>query len=98
MVEDAMTAYDGETVDACYAVAEQDDDLDERCERASTLVVRDLIETELEANSDEEVEQLLQDVSRLLLTVRDLERVGDHAVNVAARTLYMIENDDELIY
>jgi len=98
MIEDAMTAYDGESLDACYAVAEQDDELDELCERASTLVVRDLIETELEANSDEEVEQLLQDVSRLLLTVRDLERVGDHAVNIAARTLYMIENDDELIY
>lgn len=39
-----------------------------------------------------------REVSRILLTVRDLERVGDHAVNVAARTLYMIENDDELIY
>ena len=34
----------------------------------------------------------------MLLTVRDLERVGDHAVNIAARTLYMVETDDELIY
>ncbi|MFB6271059.1 MAG: phosphate transport system regulatory protein PhoU, partial [Halobacterium sp.] len=25
-------------------------------------------------------------------------RVGDHAVNIAARTLYMVEKDDELIY
>ena len=40
----------------------------------------------------------MADVSRLLLTVRDLERVGDHAVNVAARTLYMVDNSDELIY
>ncbi|MFB6139160.1 MAG: phosphate transport system regulatory protein PhoU, partial [Halosimplex sp.] len=24
--------------------------------------------------------------------------VGDHAVNIAARTLYMVENDDQLIY
>jgi phosphate transport system protein len=44
------------------------------------------------------VDALMDDVSRLLLTIRDLERVGDHAVNIAARTLYMIENDDELIY
>jgi phosphate transport system protein len=29
---------------------------------------------------------------------RDLERVGDHAVNIAARTLYMVESDPELIY
>jgi phosphate transport system protein len=40
----------------------------------------------------------LGEVSRLLLTIRDLERVGDHAVNIAARTLYMVENSDELIY
>jgi phosphate transport system protein len=40
----------------------------------------------------------MADVSRLLLTIRDLERVGDHAVNIAARTMYMVENDDQLIY
>ena len=40
----------------------------------------------------------MTDVSRLLLTIRDLERIGDHAVNISARTLYMVENDDELIY
>jgi phosphate transport system protein len=98
MIDDAMTAYADENVEGCYGIAERDDDLDELCERASEIVVRDLIETELENNTEEEVEQLLQDVSRLLLTVRDLERVGDHAVNIAARTLYMVENDDELIY
>jgi len=98
MIEDAMAAYDEEDADGCYDIAERDDDLDSLCERASELVVRDLIETELEENTEEEVETLLQDVSRLLLTVRDLERIGDHAVNIAARTLYMVENDDELIY
>jgi phosphate transport system protein len=40
---------------------------------------------------------MMQDVHRLLLTIRDLERVGDHAVNIAARTLYMIESDPELV-
>ncbi|MFC4542376.1 phosphate signaling complex protein PhoU [Halosolutus amylolyticus] len=96
MIEDAMDAYDAEDTDACREIAERDDDLDHFAERASEIVVRDLIERELE--SPNEVERLLQDVSRLLLTIRDLERVGDHAVNIAARTLYMVENDDELIY
>ncbi|ELY95176.1 phosphate uptake regulator PhoU [Natrialba hulunbeirensis JCM 10989] len=96
MIEDAMVAYDTEDTDGCRQLAEHDDDLDHFAERASEIVVRDLIERELE--SPDEVEQLLQDVSRLLLTIRDLERVGDHAVNIAARTLYMVENDDELIY
>jgi phosphate transport system protein len=99
MVEDAMNAYADEDVDACYEVAEFDDEMDARCEDASELVIRDLIESELDDDSgDEAVERLMADVSRLLLTIRDLERVGDHAVNIAARTLYMVENDDELIY
>ncbi|WP_435155017.1 phosphate signaling complex protein PhoU [Haladaptatus sp. DFWS20] len=98
MLETTMDAYADDNTDACYAVADSDDDLDKLCERASALVVRDLIETELEENTETEIERLLQDVSRLLLTIRDLERIGDHAVNIAARTFYMVENDDELIY
>ncbi|MCD2198377.1 MULTISPECIES: phosphate signaling complex protein PhoU [unclassified Halobacterium] len=99
MVEDAMNAYADEDVDACYEIAERDDDLDEACRQASETVMRDLIETEIDAESSEaEIEALMNDVSRMLLTVRDLERVGDHAVNVAARTVYMVEKDDELIY
>ncbi|WP_049920884.1 phosphate signaling complex protein PhoU [Halopiger djelfimassiliensis] len=96
MIDEAMEAYDTENTDACRELAARDDDLDAFAERASEIVVRDLIERELD--SPDEVERLLQDVSRLLLTIRDLERVGDHAVNIAARTLYMVENDDELIY
>ena len=99
MVEDAMTAYATEDVDACYEVADRDDEVDAMCERASQIVVRDLIEREVdEESAQDDVENLLQDVSRLLLTIRDLERVGDHAVNISARTLYMVESDDELIY
>ncbi|WP_423999549.1 phosphate signaling complex protein PhoU [Haloarcula salina] len=99
MVESAMDAYAEEDPEQCYAIADIDDEVDERCERASETVVRDLIEREIDADSSEqEIEQLMADVSRLLLTIRDIERVGDHAVNIAARTLYMVENDDDLIY
>ncbi|MFB6178418.1 MAG: phosphate signaling complex protein PhoU [Halorientalis sp.] len=101
MVEDAMVAYADQDPQACFDIAERDDDIDTHCERASELVVRDLIETELDDegdSDDEDIEQFLQEVSRMLLTIRDLERVGDHAVNIAARTLYMVENDDDLIY
>ncbi|WP_435067025.1 phosphate signaling complex protein PhoU [Haloplanus sp. C73] len=101
MLQDAMEAYANEDVEACYAVADRDDEVDAMCEAASELVVRDLIESDRLADDlddDEEMETLMQDVSRLLLTIRDLERVGDHAVNIAARTLYMAENNDELLY
>jgi len=103
MLEGAMAAYAESDPDRCYAVAEADDELDAACEAASDLVVRDLIERDDlraagDGDDDDDTEATMQNVSRLLLTIRDLERVGDHAVNIAARSLYMIENDDELLY
>ncbi|MFC6975500.1 phosphate signaling complex protein PhoU [Halomicroarcula sp. GCM10025709] len=99
MIEDAMDAYSEEDPELCYTIAQTDDLIDEQCEDASEAVVRDLIERQIDADSSgTDIEQLMADVSRLLLTIRDIERVGDHAVNIAARTLYMVENDDDLIY
>jgi phosphate transport system protein len=100
MLESAMAAYADEDTERCFAVAERDEKVDAMCEAASELVVRDLIEGDYlgGGETDDDIESLMQDVSRLLLTIRDLERVGDHAVNVAARTVYMVENDDELLY
>jgi phosphate transport system protein len=98
MLDDAMTAYADEDVDACYDIAERDDELDALCETASSTIARDLIESEFGSGAaEDDVEQLIQSARRLLLTVRDLERVGDHAVNIAARTLYAVEGSDELI-
>ncbi|MEF8884079.1 MAG: phosphate signaling complex protein PhoU [Haloarculaceae archaeon] len=92
----ALEAYAEADAEAARAVAARDDDLDALCQRASERVVRDLIEDGAGADAWA-VERVMDDVSRVLLTVRDLERVGDHAVNTAARTLYMVESDPELI-
>ena len=96
LLERSLAAYETEDPAECRAVAADDDEVDALCQRASESVTRDLI-----AGTDGdgwEVERVLDDVSRVLLTIRDLERVADHAVNIAARTLYMIENDPELLY
>lgn len=99
MLADAMDAYETGDVDACYRIAARDEDLDERCRRASQAVLRHLVETDrANGRTEETLAEGLDAVSSGLLAVRDVERVGDHAVNVAARTLYMIENDDELLY
>lgn len=113
MVADAVAAYEAGDAEACREIAARDDEFDERCREASEAVVRELLEADraraeaaAEDGSDgtsdaadaEALEASLDEVSRALLAVRDLERVADHAVNVAARTLYMVENDDELIY
>jgi phosphate transport system protein len=95
MLADALTAYAEADAALSRAVAERDDDLDALCQRASERVVRDLIEHG--AAGPWEAETVLDDVSRLLLAIRDLERVGDHAVNVAARALYVAEGDSALV-
>jgi phosphate transport system protein len=98
LFERSVTAYANADTRTCRDIAAADDDLDALCQRASEGVARELIEREGGGDDAWSAERLLDDVSRMLLTIRDLERVGDHAVNVAGRTLYMAENDPTLIY
>jgi phosphate transport system protein len=94
MLADALDAYATDDEAACWAVAERDDDLDAACEAAGEAVVTELIR----AGPAVEAEPLLEATKRRLLSIRDVERVGDHAVNVAARTLYMTDHDDSLLF
>ena len=93
-LEGALTAYEQGDPQRCRDVAAADTDLDERCGAATDDLVRSLVTH----TPDDDVATTLADTKRYLLTVRDLERAGDHAVNIAARTLYMVENDAALIY
>ncbi|WP_408957818.1 phosphate signaling complex protein PhoU [Natrinema sp. 74] len=110
MFEEALEAFVTEETEPCFAVADRDDELDARCASVAERVVRTCIDlrvagvdatdgraTETDSVGDPPVSDILADVSRTLVIVRDIERVGDHAVNVAARTLYALESDDELL-
>jgi phosphate transport system protein len=94
MLAEAMDAYRDETPEIAREIADRDDNVDQLCADASEVVIEDLLRTEY----GDEGTEMLDDVSRLLLTIRDLERVADHAVNICARTVYMIDHDMELIY
>ena len=94
MLADALAAYDDGDAEAARAVAARDNEIDRLCEAAGETVVEDLIRTDY----GDDIGTILDDASRLLLTVRDLERVADHAVNVCARVVYMVEHDDALLY
>ncbi|MXR52467.1 phosphate signaling complex protein PhoU [Halovenus sp. WSH3] len=98
MVERSLAAYEASDSQQSREVVASDDQIDELCRTASETVTRDLIEREAESDGPWMVEQLLDDVTRVLLTIRDIERVGDHAVNIAARTYYMVESDPKFIY
>jgi phosphate transport system protein len=95
MLAGAIDAYEAGDPARCHAVADQDDELDGLCQRVAALVVEDLVGRDVGRATDDD---LMAGVRRLLVTVRDIERVGDHAVNVAARTLYMVEGSPALLY
>jgi phosphate transport system protein len=96
MVAAAVAAYEHDDDAACRAVAADDDALDSDCAATTQRIIRDLIERT--AGDGDSRARTVDKTTRGLLTVRDIERVGDHAVNIAARTLYMIEGDAELLY
>jgi phosphate transport system protein len=102
LVADAIAAYADNDATACREIVGRDDEIDALCHAASERVVRDLVERRAadgEGSGDPwDAEAVLDDVSRVLLMVRDLERVADHGVNIAARTLYAVDSDPELIY
>jgi phosphate transport system protein len=89
LVEDAVYAYLDRDADRARTVAARDDELDAACEARTETLFREIVGAS---------ETRLSQVSAYLLTVRDLERVGDHGVNVAARTVYAVENDAALLY
>ncbi len=92
-LEDAIEAFVARDGEACPAIADRDEELDRRCSAVADRVLSRLLETTREG-ADEET---FAAVSRVLLVIRDIERVGDHAVNVAGRTLYALEGDDRLL-
>ncbi len=96
LVSDAMDAYARDDAGAARNIAATDDELDLASRQTSERLVRELLTSTQPA--DDQLDTTLEDISRALLTIRDLERIGDHGVNICARTLYMVENDDELIY
>ena len=97
MVADALAAYEDAAGERCPAIADRDDDLDGRCERAAQGVIRGLVDR-APADDSAAFVDLFEEGTRRLLVVRDIARIGDHAGNIAARTLYMVESDDALIY
>jgi phosphate transport system protein len=96
MVVDSVELYvEGGDAWQCHELADRDNELDAMCAHAGRVVTLALIDHE--ADTDHRAQELVDDVSTILLAVRDLERVSDHAVNIAARTLYMTEGDDSLL-
>lgn len=97
MLEDSLNYYDHHDLEKARQLVERDDEMDRMCEESTNEILGHLIEKESKTLTTEEATQLGQQVSTELLTIRDLERVADHATNIAARTIYLVSSTRELI-
>jgi len=94
MVVDAIDAMADLDADMARDVIQRDDDVD-RLWMVVSRIFRSTLRTPKAAEELGLPREVCFDYQS---AARQLERVADHAVNVAARTLYMIDNDPELIY
>ena len=97
MLEDALACYESKDAVGAREIVERDDEMDQMCEKITNKILGHLIEKESETLDTEEATRLGQQVSTELLTIRDLERVADHAANISARTIYLVTSTRELI-
>ena len=81
MVRESLEAFDKEDVELARKVHEQDDIVDKMFSRVFRTMTTFVME------NPKNINQAL----RLLLVARHLERIADHAVNIANRTIYYME-------
>jgi len=108
-LERAIEAFVTDDADGCVAVAKRDDELDAPAVPASPSAScgphrsprrgRETNEWRVRGRRQRPCQSRTCSPTsdRTFVIVRDLERVGDHAVNVAARTLYALESNEDLL-
>lgn len=84
MLRNALDAFVGRDVELARAVCEKDDELDELKDR----VFRDLLVLMLRNNA------VVEPSLDLVLISRHLERIGDHATNIAEDVIFMVSARD----
>ncbi len=95
MLRDAIDAFGTRDIARAREIIERDAQLDERCWQLRRRTLAKLLELAREAHSPQEAKDFVDDVIPVLWSIRDLERVGDHAVNIAERTIYMVTGQKE---
>ncbi|MCR4403800.1 MAG: phosphate signaling complex protein PhoU [Candidatus Acetothermia bacterium] len=91
MVYESLKAFYDKDPRRAEEVLELDDQVDRMFWDLVSRLIEDL------RGSPDRGEEIVTGAVALLLSIRDLERVADHAVNIAARTIYMIESRADYI-
>ncbi len=97
MLAQSVQAYEHKDLERAEAVIKRDRELDQACWGLIRGFVKGMVSSEREAHDEETAERIASQSLTVMLSMRDLERVGDHAVNMAARVVYMVSGSHEYI-
>jgi phosphate transport system protein len=97
MLEDSLEAFRAKDVERAKEVIFRDREMDQRCWDLRTEVLTKLIAGARETHSTSRAEEIAANTITVLWSIRDLERVADHAVNICARTIYWLTANPEYI-
>ncbi|MFQ6089914.1 MAG: phosphate uptake regulator PhoU, partial [Candidatus Bipolaricaulia bacterium] len=97
MLEDSLKAFRNRDVERAREVIERDRQMDQRFWNLRTHVLTQLIKSSSACPTAEEAQLIAKNTITVLWSIRDLERVGDHAVNICARTIYWVSASAEYI-
>lgn len=95
MLRDSVEAFVARDSERAQEIIRRDAQMDKRCWDLRRKVLARLLELASEVYSPQEAKEIADDVIPVLWSIRDLERVGDHAVNVSERTIYMVTGRKE---
>jgi phosphate transport system protein len=94
MLRDALRAFADSNVFLAAAVVRRDDELDELAWTTTKAFLEAMHLAGRQAWDDATARRHAEEALPILLSMRDLERVGDHAVNIARRVLYIVTGEN----
>lgn len=97
MLREALDAFANRDVPRAKALIERDVQMDRFCLDLRKRVLARIIEGAREKHTQERAKEIAANVITVLWSIRDLERVADHAVNIAGRTIYLVSGSKEYI-
>ncbi len=97
MLTDAMRAYSDGNVVLATAVIRRDDELDAVTWNTIKAFLEALHQAGRRAWDDSTARRHAEEAVPVLLSMRDLERTGDHAVNIARRVVYIVTGEESKV-
>jgi phosphate transport system protein len=97
MVQSALEAFCVQNVAQAREVIERDRQMDKMCWELRQRVLDQLITSARRVHTQEEAKEIGDDVLLVLWSIRDLERIADHAVNIGGRTVYLVSGSKEYL-